>query len=273
MKKLLILSSILILLTACSRDDLSSNLTEVIIQKYNNGIPSGIQHYYYSDGKINQITYYNSNSNFRVGYTKYGYYSNGSLLSIVNRDSNNRQVNAFEYIYDEYERLAFKKYTAETITESYYIDYTYNNDNTITAKRMGNGESLSMFYLNSDNIIYKETFNGEEYTVTYNGTNPTLATDGSNNRTFEYDELHNRLLLNDRNKDNLYLSNNILMADNLFDGRNSTADKYLIKETAENGVISSITKYDYIFNDIGLPTNRKEYLNDILVEEREYIYQ
>ncbi|MFL9837954.1 hypothetical protein ABS768_10620 [Flavobacterium sp. ST-75] len=272
MKKLLAVFSVATLITACSKDDLSSNLTEVVVQKYSNGNRTEIAHYSYSDGKITQIMHYN-NSNFRIGKTKYEYYSNGSLLRITKTGTDNfTPIYSYEYIYDEHERIAFKKYRG---SQSYNTDYTYNNDNTISALRMvnGGGESTATFYLNSDNLIYKQVSNLEEYTITYNGQNPTLTTNGSNNILYEYDEFHNRLLLNDRNKNNLYLSNNILMADNILDDIDSITDKYLTKETVESGPISSVKKYDYIFNDIGLPTNRKEYHNDILIKETEYIYQ
>ncbi|WP_129751796.1 hypothetical protein [Flavobacterium beibuense] len=241
------------------------------VTQYQNGSVISSSHYDYSDGKITEIRWYSS-GNFLAGVTKYGYFSNGLLLSLTNYNNSQSRIDNFTFVYDNDNRLIHQKYQRKYISEQYTITYTYNNDNTITADRAGADPSTKTFYLNNEGLIYKEVSEVGDYEIIFDGKNPVSANDDITLKTFEYDETHNRALLNDRNGKDHYMPNNVLRANSLNKERNSTADKYLIRESIESE-LNFATTYEYSFNDAGLPTSKKEFENGILKKETEYKYQ
>ena len=207
-----------------------------------------------------------------IGYTTYDYSPNGPILQMQNYNIDKTSIDRIIYTYDDQERLLSQKYEIKYIQDNYTILYKYNLDNTITATRKGNNPETKTYYLNSEGLIYKEVSESGQYEVSFNGPNPVTATNGLYTSTFEYNTIYNPDLLNNKNKEDNYMLNDILRANNLSENVTSTANQYLIKQSI-NSQLQKINIYNYTFNENGLPQTRMDYHNDVLIKEVYYIYE
>lgn len=264
MKKLFILTITSLLIFGCSSDDGNTSVQpkKIVRRNYTGNPNKAIQNYLFSDGKLESIKFYNS-SNFFKESINYEYFSNG-LLHTITKSSNNSYLHSF--IYDNQERIMHMKYENSQLDEAYYVNYTYNNDNTITAESFGTIEGVKTYYLNSDNLIYKEVSEDTTYEVVFNGYNAISGSYGTFiSRSFEYSDTD--LQLNIDYFMSGYASNGVLMYNSLYGNETASANKYVTKERD-----TDTFKYEYIFDGSGRPTTRLDYKNDNLIDEFQYEY-
>lgn len=252
----------------CSNDDGSGGQLQKIERRNYTGDPEeAIQQYRFSNGKLIGINLYNS-SNFITGEIKYKYFSNGLLRSISKPENRGGVINIYarSFIYDNQERIMFMKYFNKQSDESYYVNYTYNNDSTITAESFGTTEGVKTYYVNEDNLIYKEVSESNTYEVVFDGYNATLGSSGLfASRTFEYS--NEVALFNINYFTGGYASNGVLMYNSLLGNETAASNNYV---TQENGVDN--LRYEYIFDGNGNLKTRIDYENDNLISELQYEY-
>lgn len=256
---------------SCSKDEDTAPASGSLIIKtlsYTDDPEEFIKYYEYSQGKLLEVRKYNAD-NLQTGKITYTYLTNGLLESIKTFTGSGSNPDKFIYIYDGDKRLINLKWEpSDWTTENYYINYTYS-DNLITAIKSGDVTSTKIYTLNNDGIIFKEETDEGTKTVTYDGVNPTSATDGTIVTTFEYDEIQNANILPIKNPDDIYKPNEVLRTHDLINAATGSANKYLIKKT----VGADVYTFNYTFNDYGLPIRRLEYYNGTLVLEADYIYK
>jgi hypothetical protein len=149
----------------------------------------------------------------------------------------------------------------------YTRTFTHNNDNTITSTSTNSWEEPKTFYLNSNNVAYKEVSGDSTYELTFDGNIVVSASyNGVITTTYEYDEEHDPSLLNIDLGTGNFKPNNSLRLNSL---SGSTGSKYTIKAIEDNAV----TKHIYTFNEQGLPTKSMTYYNDELISQMEYFYE
>jgi len=266
MKKILFMAIVAILSSACSNDDSPTNLLRIEQKHFTNGAISSRTTYHYQEGFLTRTNYYDHN---RILQNVMEYnYSNGMLYyQEYNTDDLSRQY-ILTYYPDGSKKLSGLKYEETYIEDSYFITYTHNNDNTITAERTGTNPGVKTFYINEQGLIYKETGAFHTYELTFDGQNPVSAAMNDDITSFEYDHDHDPSLLGIQSGTGEYILNKVLYKGSLAEAGPYSANRYLIKETKGNVV----KEYKYTFNGNGLPTKRKDYKNGELVSEQEYIY-
>ncbi|QYJ68171.1 hypothetical protein [Flavobacterium litorale] len=263
MKKLFLLTITSLLIFGCSSDDGSTNTQpkKIVRRSYTGNPNEVIQRYLFSNGKLESIKFYNS-SDFFKGSINYEYFSNGLLHNITK--SNGGYLHSF--IYDNQERIMHMKYENSQLDEAYYVNYTYNNDNTITAESFGTTQGVKTYYLNSNNLIYKEVSEGTTYEVIFDGYNAISGSYGTFiSRSFEYSDTD--LQFNTDYFTGGYASNGVLMYNSLYGNETASANKYLIKEIGNDTF-----KHEYTFDGNGRPIIRLDYKNDNLTDEFKYEY-
>lgn len=269
MKKILIAClSLAAMLTSCSDDDSTptGNNSPLVSTKqtlYENGEVEEIFVSEYSNGKITKMNWLTP-ENVQTGYNIISYNSDG-LLSSINTYMGTAVYSTTEYTYDNQGRMTTVHQLSEPEGVDYTRTFTHNNDNTITSTSTNSWEEPKTFYLNSNNVAYKEVSENYTYELTFDG-NTVVSTsyNGVTTTTYEYDEEHDPSLLNIDPGTGNFKPNNSLRLNRL----SGSSDKYKIKAIEDNVV----TKYIYTFNEQGLPTKSMTYYNDVLISQMEYFY-
>lgn len=276
MKKLLLSLTALVMLSACSDDDTAStNNNGLQLKKMNqisyyNGAVESTGVFEFVDGKPSKNLYY-SESGALTFYDTFTY-ENGLLKTIKGYMPNNVLEHQSVITYDAQGRIS--RYTNEEISNEYSgaVSYVFNANNTITATSVsGTNTQTKTYYLNSDNLIYKEVSQNNTYELTYNGYNPVRSQSTYGSKTFEYLDtptppanynIWGNIL-------GSYKANAVLRDNSLQDFELANVTKYIKKEVQEGEVI----EYEYTFNDAQLPVKIKRYRNTVLEDETEYTYE
>lgn len=277
MKKILLSLTALVMLSACSDDDTANTnntgpqLKKMTQTSYFNGTVESTGVFEFEDGKPSKNLYY-SNSGTLTFYDTF-IYNNGLLKSIKGFTANDVLAQQSEITYDALGRISGS--TNEYPVNNEYskaTTYVFNADNTITATTVsGTATQIKKYYLNSDNLIYKEVSENNTYEITYNGSNPVSSRSNYGSKTFEYLEtptppanynIWGNIL-------GSYKANTVLRDNSLQDSELANVTKYIKKEVQESEVI----EYEYTFNDAQLPVKVKRYRNAVLEDEMEYTYE
>lgn len=267
MKKIFI-SLLLITLFGCSDDDNSSagsGLAQTKQTLFDGNSIEEIVITNFRGGKINDMAFYTP-ENILEFTTGFQYNSSGQVSKITASNPSGQAAYSTDYIYDNQQRLKTIQHNSGAY--SYVVNYTFNNDNTISAVHSTNPTENKTFYLNQAGLIYKETTSSGYYELTFDGVNPVSGTSGFGTKTFTYDNEHNPALLPYQMIQDAYKPNEVLRARYLYDAETSTANKYVTSETGN----SETREYVRTFNAQGYPTLLKSYSNNVLYSQTEYIY-
>lgn len=267
MKKILV-SLLLVSLFSCSDDDNSSagnGLRQTKQTLYDNGAIDEVVITNFRGGRINDMAFYTP-GNVLEFTTGFQYNSSGQVSKITASNPSGQAAYSTDYIYDNQQRLKTIQHNSGAY--SYVVNYTFNNDNTISAVHSTNPGENKTFYVNQAGLVYKEVTSSGYYELTFDGVNPVSGTSGFGVKTFTYDNEHNPALLPYQTIQDTYKPNEVLRARYLYDAETSTANKYLKSETG-NG---ETREYVRTFNAQGYPTLLKSYSNNVLYSQTEYIY-
>lgn len=280
MKNTLLLLIFTTFFISCSDDNvetITNNNSNKSLKKinqitYSNGTIDEKITFIFENNKHKIDSFYTSNNQLTF-YSKYNYNSNGSLSSIKGYDPNGTLEIENNYTYDNLDRIT----QVENIESSYSSTYnfTFNNNNTITSEMISNGVLVNtkIYYLNNNEIIFKEENGNGLIEVTYDSyLNLTQKNSFGNTTNYEYNlpttkpnilQYDNSTFLGPKK------INAILYGNSLDDYAGSFGNKYMTKETRQNG---DIINYEYIFDADNYPTNIKVYRNNQLVSELLYTY-
>jgi hypothetical protein len=273
MKKILLSLTALVLLTSCADDDRTSendnpHLKKMTQVSYVDGTIESSGIYEFVNGIPNKYNYLDESGNLEA-YDIFSY-NNGLLTTIKGFSANNVQLTQSVTSYDTQGRIT--GYTINDSDVTGTTGYVYNADNTITATSLfGTHTQTKTYYLNSDNLIYKEVSPNNFYEVEYNGYNPISSESNYESKTFEYLDtpaqpaqinIWGTIL-------GSYKANAVLRDNSLQDYEQAYATKFIKKEVRGSEIID----YTYTFNDAQLPIKVLRYRNNIIESEINYFYE
>lgn len=271
MKKILLSALTVCTLISCSGDDTTNNenstssLSKEIITGYYQGETTGQTIIEYSDGKITKESNYNSSGTLNYYYTS-TYNTNGALENSFIYNNDNIQIGMTKYYYDNLGRVIKSEF--DDNGTSYNKDITYNEDGTVTTIQ-SNG-AVTTYYINENNLVYKEVQGNYTIEVEYDGFNPASIMINGTVSTFSYHDTPTYANIK-QSMFGSYKPNNVIQDGALDAYAQDFVTKYPYKKVSQGGVEQ--IRYEYIFNDAGLPVKRSSYYYNELEEETEYIYQ
>src|SRR5690606_20484550 len=187
MKKILLSALTVCTLISCSGDDTTNNenstslLSKEIITGYYQGEATGQTIIEYSYGKITKESNYNSSGTMNYYYSN-TYNTNGALENTFIYDNDNNQIGTTNYYYDNLGRVIKREF--DDNGTSYNKDITYNEDGTVTTIQ-SNG-AVTTYYINENNLVYKEVQGNYTIEVEYDSFNPVSSMINGTVSTFSY---------------------------------------------------------------------------------------
>ena len=266
MKKILFSAVTALTLLSCSQNDNNSGstLSKEIVTGYYQGEITNKTVADFSDGKLVKVSDYDPSGELIYYYTNT--FNADDLLeySFIYDDGNN-QIGVSKYYYDNLGRIIKSEF--DDNGTFYNREITYNEDGTAT-NIQSNG-AVTTYYINEDNLVYKEVQGNYTTEVVYDGFNPVSIIINGLENTFSYYDTPSYSNIK-KNLFGSYRANNVL-ADGPLDACAQdyiTKYPYKISQYGEENV-----RHEYVFNGNGLPVKRSSYYYGELEVITEYIYQ
>jgi hypothetical protein len=234
----------------------------------------------FEEGKPVMSSYYNQGGNNLNSQDVYEYNEQGLLVTRTMHHFATSEDYITNYSYDALGRLTEITQSSPTANPFSITTFTYNPDNTITSLRTivpDNDQTVTTFYLNENDMIYKEESEGMTTNYNLNGYDTMGVTFQSQNFSqfinYTYDNEHDPSLLNLQSITGSYVANQRLIRNYLYYVSETDmviSSKYLLQQDRGG---YDIIDFVYTFNESGLPVLKKGYHMDTHTMDYEYIYE